>query len=73
MSLGPYHAPLCMYIKTEDPDLPAFYYDPLIHPIPFYKTGGASSKVRALAVRVCALARFIVSFCRARLFSSSPA
>jgi hypothetical protein len=26
-----------MYIKTEDPDLPAFYYDPLIHPIPFYK------------------------------------
>lgn len=27
-----------MYIKTEDPDLPAFYYDPLIHPIAFYKT-----------------------------------
>ncbi|KAJ0965981.1 hypothetical protein J5N97_027119 [Dioscorea zingiberensis] len=22
-----------MYIKTEDPDLPAFYYDPLINPI----------------------------------------
>ncbi|PRQ50616.1 putative JAB1/MPN/MOV34 metalloenzyme domain, ribonuclease H-like domain, PRO8NT [Rosa chinensis] len=29
-----YHTPMVMYIKTEDPDLPAFYYDPLIHPIP---------------------------------------
>lgn len=36
--LSVYHYPLTMYIKTEDPDLPAFYYDPLIHPIPFYKT-----------------------------------
>lgn len=22
-----------MFIKTEDPDLPAFYFDPLINPI----------------------------------------
>lgn len=29
---------MVMYIKTEDPDLPAFYYDPLIHPIAFYKS-----------------------------------
>lgn len=36
--LSVYHHPLSMYIKTEDPDLPAFYYDPLIHPIPYYKT-----------------------------------
>ncbi|KAG7544472.1 PRO8NT domain [Arabidopsis suecica] len=28
-----YHTPMIMYIKTEDPDLPAFYYDPLVHPI----------------------------------------
>ncbi|GKC12738.1 pre-mRNA-processing-splicing factor 8A [Tanacetum coccineum] len=28
-----YHTPMVMYIKTEDPDLPVFYYDPLIHPI----------------------------------------
>ncbi|KAL0687790.1 hypothetical protein Bca4012_087467 [Brassica carinata] len=28
-----YHSPMVMYIKTEDPDLPAFYYDPLLHPI----------------------------------------
>lgn len=27
-----------MYIKAEDPDLPAFYYDPLIHPIAAYRT-----------------------------------
>lgn len=31
--LGIYHTPMIMYIKTEDPDLPAFYYDPLINPI----------------------------------------
>ncbi|KAK9810376.1 hypothetical protein WJX72_009717 [[Myrmecia] bisecta] len=36
--LSPYHFPMVMYIKTEDPDLPAFYYDPLIHPIAFYKS-----------------------------------
>ena len=33
-----------MYIKTEDPDLPAYYWDPLIHPIPFYKTDKRESR-----------------------------
>ncbi|CAI9112445.1 OLC1v1012897C1 [Oldenlandia corymbosa var. corymbosa] len=33
VKLGVCHMPMVMYIKTEDPDLPAFYYDPLIHPI----------------------------------------
>ena len=28
-----YHTPSALYIKTEDPDLPAFYFDPLINPI----------------------------------------
>lgn len=28
-----YHTPNVVFIKTEDPDLPAFYYDPLINPI----------------------------------------
>ena len=37
--LSTYHTPQVMYIKAEDPDLPAFYYDPLIHPIPHYKSG----------------------------------
>ncbi len=36
--LGMYHHPMVMYIKSEDPDLPAFYYDPLIHPIAAYRT-----------------------------------
>ena len=35
--LSEYHNPMIMYIKMEDPDLPAFYYDPLIHPIAAYK------------------------------------
>ncbi|KAI3892651.1 hypothetical protein MKX03_029560, partial [Papaver bracteatum] len=33
VKLGVYHTPMVMYIKTEDPNLPAFYYNPLIHPI----------------------------------------
>ncbi|KAL6783719.1 PRP8 [Auxenochlorella protothecoides x Auxenochlorella symbiontica] len=37
--LSAYHHPMVMYIKAEDPDLPAFYYDPLIHPIAGYKSG----------------------------------
>ena len=32
--LAPYHQPMVLYIKAEDPDLPAFYFDPLIHPLP---------------------------------------
>ena len=28
-----FHSPNVVYIKTEDPDLPAFYFDPLINPI----------------------------------------
>ena len=28
-----YHHPSVVYIKTEDPDLPAFYFDPLVNPI----------------------------------------
>jgi pre-mRNA-processing factor 8 len=28
-----YHSPTCCYVKTEDPDLPAFYFDPVINPI----------------------------------------
>ncbi|KIM50712.1 hypothetical protein SCLCIDRAFT_70045, partial [Scleroderma citrinum Foug A] len=31
--LLPYHHPKNMYICTGDPDLPAFYFDPLIKPI----------------------------------------
>ena len=36
--LSIYHHPMVMYIKTEDPELPAFYFDPLIHPISSDKT-----------------------------------
>jgi len=32
-----YHYPCNVYIKSEDPDLPAFFYDPLINPIPSYR------------------------------------
>ena len=35
---------MVMYIKTEDPDLPAYYFDPLIHPIAFYKSNSSEKK-----------------------------
>jgi hypothetical protein len=51
--LGVYHHPMAMYIKTEDPDLPAFYYDPLIHPIAAYRSaaGGRRAEVRRTPCR----------------------
>lgn len=33
VQISPYHSPKNVYIRTEDPDLPAFYFDPLINPI----------------------------------------
>jgi len=33
---APYHTPMVMYVKADDPDLPAYYYDPIINPIPAY-------------------------------------
>ena len=29
-----YHKPSVLYIKADDPDLPAFYYDPIVNPLP---------------------------------------
>ena len=31
--IGTYHEPACAYIKPEDPDSPAFYFDKIINPI----------------------------------------
>jgi pre-mRNA-processing factor 8 len=36
--IAPYHNPLMMYIKAEDPDLPAYYFDPVINPVSHYRT-----------------------------------
>lgn len=51
--LSVYHHPMSLYIKTEDPDLPAYYYDPLIHPIAAYRSaaGGRRAKVRGTGGR----------------------
>ena len=37
--LSAYHRPMVMYIKADDPELPAFFFDQLIHPIPAYASG----------------------------------
>ena len=39
--LAAYHRPMVMYIKADDPDLPAFFFDQLIHPIPAYASAAA--------------------------------
>ncbi|KAJ0409334.1 hypothetical protein ATCC90586_000571 [Pythium insidiosum] len=40
--LQPYHRPALCYIKTEDPDLPAFYPDVVINPISHFRVNRAS-------------------------------
>ncbi|EEA07181.1 Mov34/MPN/PAD-1 family protein [Cryptosporidium muris RN66] len=32
-----YHHPILVYNKPEDPDIPVFFYDPSIHPIPYFQ------------------------------------
>lgn len=36
--MSPYHYPSLYYIKPEDPDLPAYYFDPVINPISAFRT-----------------------------------
>lgn len=43
-----YHMPSVQCVKAEDPDLPAFYFDPLINPIPSLR-GSAASVAAAAA------------------------
>eukprot|EP00045_Choanoeca_perplexa_P015123 m.183370 g.183370 ORF g.183370 m.183370 type:complete len:2331 (+) comp16894_c0_seq1:103-7095(+) len=31
--LANYHTPPCVFVKAEDPDQPAFYFDPILNPI----------------------------------------
>merc|ERR1712217_754623 len=35
--IGIYHKSMIMCVKSEDPNQTAFYYDPIIHPIPVEK------------------------------------
>jgi len=42
--LPKYHEPTCCYVKTEDPDMPAFYFDPVINPISAHASGMNASK-----------------------------
>ncbi|ETW20433.1 hypothetical protein PFFVO_00666, partial [Plasmodium falciparum Vietnam Oak-Knoll (FVO)] len=37
IAISKYHSPMCVYIKLEDIDLPPFYFDLIINPIPSYK------------------------------------
>lgn len=63
--LSVYHHPMSMYIKTEDPDLPAYYYDPLIHPIAAYRSaaGGRRAQVGWLSTSGFNLHICILSEC----------
>jgi len=48
-----YHTPNVVYIKTEDPDLPAFYFDPLINPI------SHRNAVKVIEIFHCLVALFL--------------
>lgn len=40
---GVYHTPALAYIKTEDPDLPTYYFDPVLNPLSAYRTAKSST------------------------------
>lgn len=39
-----YHYPTVVFIRTEDPDLPAFYFDPIVNPISSRNVEAAGTK-----------------------------
>ena len=44
VALAPYHSPPLYYVKPDDPDNPAFYFDPVINPISAFRSKKKSSK-----------------------------
>lgn len=43
--VSPYHYPALYYIKADDPDLPAYYFDPIINPISAFRTTRRETEV----------------------------
>jgi hypothetical protein len=70
--MGWYHHPMLYYIKAEDPDLPAYYFDPIIHPISaHYTLAHEPAEVRPTApCRVMSV--LVVSTCRTQSNGSTP-
>eukprot|EP01040_Poterioochromonas_malhamensis_P001445 gene1445-1533_t len=46
--LAPYHYPSLYYIKADDPDLPSYYFDPVINPISAFRTSNDPSDQETL-------------------------
>jgi pre-mRNA-processing factor 8 len=42
-----YHTVASAYIKVEDPDVPSFYFDPIINPISAFRAGGGDARAAA--------------------------
>jgi pre-mRNA-processing factor 8 len=42
VAMGPYHYPPLYYVKADDPDLPAYYFDPIINPVSAFRTEKSS-------------------------------
>ena len=45
VSIPFYHHPASAYVKSDDPDQPAFFFDPIINPIPAHDSENAHSVV----------------------------
>ncbi|KAG5176712.1 NUC071 domain-containing protein [Tribonema minus] len=48
VQLPTYHAPPLYYIKAEDPDLPAYYFDPVVNPISAHYTRSSEEAAAAM-------------------------
>mmetsp|Transcript_709 Transcript_709/g.1176 ORF Transcript_709/g.1176 Transcript_709/m.1176 type:complete len:2363 (+) Transcript_709:30-7118(+) len=46
VQMGVYHYPPLYYVKADDPDLPAYYFDPIINPISAFRTSNTSSTLQ---------------------------
>jgi pre-mRNA-processing factor 8 len=41
--MTPYHYPSLYYVKADDPDLPAYYFDPIINPVSAFRSTKGSN------------------------------
>eukprot|EP01053_Blabericola_migrator_P006065 Blabericola_migrator_1__6064@NODE_305_length_10106_cov_125_059269_g249_i0_p1_GENE_NODE_305_length_10106_cov_125_059269_g249_i0NODE_305_length_10106_cov_125_059269_g249_i0_p1_ORF_typecomplete_len2341_score504_88PROCN/PF08083_11/2_2e159PRP8_domainIV/PF12134_8/1_4e132U6snRNA_bdg/PF10596_9/3_4e100U6snRNA_bdg/PF10596_9/18PRO8NT/PF08082_11/9_4e89U5_2snRNA_bdg/PF10597_9/8_2e76PROCT/PF08084_11/6_3e46RRM_4/PF10598_9/1_9e43GIIM/PF08388_11/0_059_NODE_305_length_10106_cov_125_059269_g249_i0304210064 len=45
VALSKYHSPMVSYVRQEDPEQPAFFFDPIINPIPAYRSKSRKNKI----------------------------
>lgn len=50
VAMAVYREATCSFVKPEDPELPAFYYDAIVNPLPAYKSGSSTTVMQGMPI-----------------------